>query len=68
MRDEVMRIRADSDVKKSVGYLFFVLKKLKWPRIQLRGIGRAVKSMKMIIDKLTTDIKGYNIQTEWTKY
>lgn len=39
MGDNELRIGKGSDVRKSVGYLFFILKKLKKPLVQIKAIG-----------------------------
>lgn len=33
MQDGEMRVKASGDYKKSAGYLFYVFKKLKWPKV-----------------------------------
>jgi hypothetical protein len=33
MQDGEMRIKAEGDVKKSTGYLYYVLAKLGWPKL-----------------------------------
>ena len=60
LRDGEMRIRTESDVRKSVGYLFFVMKKLKWPQIQVRAIGPAIATMNKILEEFKNTIKGYS--------
>eukprot|EP00347_Sterkiella_histriomuscorum_P009291 403341768 len=62
-----MRIGKGSDVRKSVGYLFFVLKKLKRPLIQIKAIGAATQIQDKIINELKRDIKGYKIEVEYEK-
>mmetsp|Transcript_16633 Transcript_16633/g.15938 ORF Transcript_16633/g.15938 Transcript_16633/m.15938 type:complete len:83 (+) Transcript_16633:1116-1364(+) len=42
LQDGEMRVKAEGDVKKSTGYLYYVLVKLGWPKIQVRSIGRAM--------------------------
>ncbi len=69
LRDGEMRIRKESDVRKSVGYLFFVMKKLKWPQIQVRAIGPAIDTLNRILQEFKTTIKGYttDIKTQTHK-
>lgn len=44
MQDREMRVKADGDVNKSTGYLHIALVKMGWPKIKIRGIGRAVET------------------------
>ena len=44
MLDGEMRVKAEGDPKKSAGYLYAMLVKLGWPKIQIRGIGRAIET------------------------
>lgn len=39
MSDSEMRIGKNADVRKSVGYLFYIIKKLKKPVVQIKAIG-----------------------------
>jgi len=59
LRDGEMRIRVDSDQRKSVGYLFFVLKKLKWPQVQVKAVGEAIRTMHGILEEFRNTLKGY---------
>ena len=64
MSESEMRISKNSDVRKSVGFLFYVLKKLKRPVVLIKAIGQATQVQEKIIEELKNDIKGYNITVE----
>mmetsp|Transcript_19239 Transcript_19239/g.13912 ORF Transcript_19239/g.13912 Transcript_19239/m.13912 type:complete len:101 (-) Transcript_19239:64-366(-) len=65
-----MRVKAEGDPKKSSGYLYYVLIKLGWPKIQVRSIGRAIETHKKAVEWFKNDMEkdGYIVHLEEMTY
>lgn len=56
-----MRIKTESDPLKCANYLKIKITKLKWPKVMIKAIGRAIPVLLEAVKIFEDDIIGYRV-------
>jgi len=62
-----MRIKTETDIQGSVGFLNRVFKTLKWPDVKVTAIGFAIETQDQIIEEFKDSNKDLKLNIEVTE-
>lgn len=61
IKEGEMRIKTESDPLKCANYLKIKITKLKWPKVMIKAIGRAIPVLLEAVKIFEDDIIGYRV-------